>query len=107
MPSRLVLALIIPRVLASVWMVRDYLSRLCGLLVLPRVKELSVNKIDTVDYAGQTPDVDQPWAQLGLNNSEYQRLLDILQRLPTEAELAMYSSLWSEHTSYKSSNDYL
>src|SRR5699024_1910788 len=107
MPSRLVVAQIIQRVLASVWMVRDYLSRLCGLLVLPRVKELSVNKIDTVDYAGQTPDVDQPWAQLGLNDAEYQRIREILQRRPTEAELAMYSSMWSEHTSYKSSKVHL
>jgi len=66
-----------------------------------------VNKIDTVDYAGQTPDVDQPWAQLGLNDAEYQRIREILQRRPTEAELAMYSSMWSEHTSYKSSKVHL
>ncbi|HIW47297.1 MAG TPA: phosphoribosylformylglycinamidine synthase subunit PurL [Candidatus Yaniella excrementigallinarum] len=88
-------------------MVRDYLSLLCGLLVLPRVKELSVNKLDTVDHAGQTPDVEQPWAQLGLNDTEYQRIREILQRRPTEAELAMYSSMWSEHTSYKSSKVHL
>ena len=66
-----------------------------------------MNKIDTVDYAGQTPDVDQPWAQLGLNDAEYQRIREILQRRPTEAELAMYSSMWSEHTSYKSSKVHL
>ena len=99
--------LIIPMAPASVWMVRDYLSLLCGLLVLPRVKELSVNKLDTVDHAGQTPDVEQPWAQLGLNDTEYQRIREILQRRPTEAELAMYSSMWSEHTSYKSSKVHL
>jgi len=66
-----------------------------------------VNKLDTVDHAGQTPDVEQPWAQLGLNDTEYQRIREILQRRPTEAELAMYSSMWSEHTSYKSSKVHL
>lgn len=66
-----------------------------------------MNKLDTVDHAGQTPDVEQPWAQLGLNDTEYQRIREILQRRPTEAELAMYSSMWSEHTSYKSSKVHL
>src|SRR5690625_7473398 len=101
MPSRPVLVLIIPMAPASVWMVRDYLSLLCGLLVLPRVKELSVNKLDTVNHASQTPDVEQPCAQLGLNDTEYQRIPEILQRHPTEAELDMYSSMRAEHSSYK------
>lgn len=64
-------------------------------------------QLDTVDYAGQTPELDQPWADLGLNADEYQRVRDILGRRPTEAELAMYSSMWSEHTSYKSSKVHL
>lgn len=64
-------------------------------------------QLDTVDYAGQTPDADQPWTELGLNEQEYQRVREILGRRPTEAELAMYSSMWSEHTSYKSSKIHL
>jgi len=64
---------------------------------------VTTEQLDTVAYAGQTPDIEQPWADLGLNAEEYQRIVDILGRRPTEAELAMYSSMWSEHTSYKSS----
>ena len=64
-------------------------------------------QLDTVDYAAGTPDLDQPWAALGLNEQEYQRIRQIVGRRPTEAELAMYSSMWSEHTSYKSSKVHL
>lgn len=64
-------------------------------------------QLDTVDYAARTPELDQPWAALGLNEQEYQRIREIVGRRPTEAELAMYSSMWSEHTSYKSSKVHL
>jgi phosphoribosylformylglycinamidine synthase len=63
--------------------------------------------IDTVDRAASTPDEDQPWAELGLKSDEYLRIRDILGRRPTTAELAMYSVMWSEHCSYKSSKVHL
>jgi phosphoribosylformylglycinamidine synthase len=62
---------------------------------------------DTVTVAGSTPDVEQPWAELGLKPDEYQRIRDILGRRPTSCELAMYSVMWSEHCSYKSSKVHL
>ena len=62
---------------------------------------------DTVDNARNTPDVEQPWAELGLKGDEYQRIREILGRRPTGAELAMYSVMWSEHCSYKSSKVHL
>ncbi|GAA1549497.1 phosphoribosylformylglycinamidine synthase subunit PurL [Kribbella hippodromi] len=62
---------------------------------------------DTVSVAGNTPDVEQPWAELGLKPDEYQRIRDILGRRPTSCELAMYSVMWSEHCSYKSSKVHL
>ncbi|AGP30163.1 phosphoribosylformylglycinamidine synthase subunit PurL [Corynebacterium terpenotabidum] len=62
---------------------------------------------DTVANAVATPDIDQPWAELGLKDDEYQRIRDILGRRPTAAELAMYSVMWSEHCSYKSSKTHL
>ncbi|MCM0640493.1 phosphoribosylformylglycinamidine synthase subunit PurL [Cellulomonas wangsupingiae] len=62
---------------------------------------------DTVDHAAVTPDVEQPYAELGLKPDEYQRIRDILGRRPTAAELAMYSVMWSEHCSYKSSKTHL
>jgi phosphoribosylformylglycinamidine synthase subunit PurL len=63
--------------------------------------------VDTVERAGKTPDDEQPWAELGLKSDEYQRIRDILGRRPTTAELAMYSVMWSEHCSYKSSKVHL
>lgn len=62
---------------------------------------------DTVANAEQTPDLVQPWADLGLKEDEYARIKEILGRRPTEAELAVYSVMWSEHCSYKSSKVHL
>ncbi|MBO9521944.1 MAG: phosphoribosylformylglycinamidine synthase subunit PurL [Nocardioidaceae bacterium] len=63
--------------------------------------------LDTVDVAAQDPDREQPWADLGLKADEYQRIREILGRRPTSSELAMYSVMWSEHCSYKSSKVHL
>jgi phosphoribosylformylglycinamidine synthase II len=45
--------------------------------------------------------------QLGLSDEELERILGMLGREPTRAELAMYSLMWSEHCSYKSSKVHL
>ncbi|MFM9369119.1 phosphoribosylformylglycinamidine synthase subunit PurL [Streptomyces sp. Da 82-17] len=63
--------------------------------------------LDTVKHAAETPEVDQPWKELGLKQDEYARIREILGRRPTGAELAMYSVMWSEHCSYKSSKVHL
>ena len=63
--------------------------------------------IDTVAQAVSDPDRTQPFAELGLKPDEYQRIREILGRRPTSAELAMYSVMWSEHCSYKSSKVHL
>ncbi len=63
--------------------------------------------IDTVAHAQETPDVELPWAALGLKENEFDRVVEILGRRPTAAELAMYSVMWSEHCSYKSSKVHL
>jgi phosphoribosylformylglycinamidine synthase len=65
------------------------------------------NVADTVEQAAKSPDVSQPWRELGLKEDEYQRILQILGRRPTGSELAMYSVMWSEHCSYKSSKVHL
>ena len=62
---------------------------------------------DTVGNATRTPDQPQPWAELGLKDGEYARIKEILGRRPTSSELAMYSVMWSEHCSYKSSKVHL
>jgi len=63
--------------------------------------------LDTVVIAETTPDSIQPFAQLGLKPDEYARIKEILGRRPTSSELAMYSVMWSEHCSYKSSKVHL
>ena len=62
---------------------------------------------DTVEHAIATPDREQPYAALGLKPDEYATIREILGRRPTSGELAMYSVMWSEHCSYKSSKKYL
>ena len=39
----------------------------------------------------------------GLSNDEYAKILDVLNREPNYVELGIYSVMWSEHCSYKSS----
>ncbi|MGX1793762.1 phosphoribosylformylglycinamidine synthase subunit PurL [Microbacterium sp. NPDC055312] len=62
---------------------------------------------DSVENAIATPEKEQPYAALGLKPDEYEQIKTILGRRPTSGELAMYSVMWSEHCSYKSSKNYL
>ena len=62
---------------------------------------------DTVEAAKATPEQEQPYAALGLKDDEYSRIREILGRRPTDAELTVYSVMWSEHCSYKSSKVHL
>jgi phosphoribosylformylglycinamidine synthase subunit PurL len=53
-------------------------------------------------------DVNQQLAaEFGLSASEYAKVLDIMGRTPTLTELGVFSVMWSEHCSYKSSRNYL
>jgi len=63
--------------------------------------------LDTVAIATANPDTTQPFAELGLKGDEYAHIKEILGRRPTSSELAMYSVMWSEHCSYKSSKVHL
>jgi phosphoribosylformylglycinamidine synthase II len=62
---------------------------------------------DTVEAAAATPGLAQPYAELGLTSREYLAIREILGRRPTAAELALYSVMFSEHCSYKSSKAHL
>lgn len=44
---------------------------------------------------------------LGLSKSEWKKILKFLKRIPNFTELGIFSALWSEHCSYKSSKIYL
>jgi phosphoribosylformylglycinamidine synthase subunit PurL len=67
----------------------------------------TVAGLDTVALAAATPDRAQPYRELGLTEAEYARIRRLLGRRPTDPELALYSVMWSEHCSYKSSKIYL
>jgi phosphoribosylformylglycinamidine synthase subunit PurL len=45
--------------------------------------------------------------ELGLRGDEYDRVVETLGRVPTVSELGMYSVMWSEHCSYKSTKLHL
>jgi phosphoribosylformylglycinamidine synthase II len=68
---------------------------------------VSTPAVDSVSNAIATPEKEQPYAALGLKTDEYAQIKQILGRRPTSGELAMYSVMWSEHCSYKSSKVWL
>jgi phosphoribosylformylglycinamidine synthase II len=54
-----------------------------------------------------TPITPELVAEHGLKPDEYQRILDLIGREPTLAELGIFSAMWNEHCSYKSSKVHL
>ncbi|MDH6229662.1 phosphoribosylformylglycinamidine synthase II [Mesorhizobium soli] len=50
---------------------------------------------------------DELIASHGLKPDEYQRILDLVGREPTFTELGIFSAMWNEHCSYKSSKKWL
>ena len=74
---------------------------------MPETTVAQLPALDTVAGAAADPHREQPWAELGLKADEYARIREILGRRPTSSELAMYSVMWSEHCSYKSSKVHL
>ncbi|MBC6441625.1 MAG: phosphoribosylformylglycinamidine synthase subunit PurL [Rhodobacteraceae bacterium] len=50
---------------------------------------------------------EQLIADHGLKPDEYQRILDLLGRRPSFTELGIFSAMWNEHCSYKSSRKWL
>lgn len=63
--------------------------------------------VDSVSSAKNSPNKEQPFKALGLSSDEYKEIKLILGRRPTSSELAIYSVMWSEHCSYKSSRVHL
>ena len=54
-----------------------------------------------------TPITPELVAEHGLKPDEYQRILDLIGREPTLTELGIFSAMWNEHCSYKSSRVHL
>lgn len=47
------------------------------------------------------------YKEMGLTDTEYQKVIDILSREPNYTELGIFSVMWSEHCSYKHSKTFL
>ena len=43
----------------------------------------------------------------GLKKDEYEKICELLKRNPNLTELAIFSAMWNEHCSYKSSRKHL
>ena len=56
---------------------------------------------------GERPVTPEVVREHHLNDLEYQRILELLGRVPTLTELGIFSALWSEHCSYKHSRPVL
>jgi phosphoribosylformylglycinamidine synthase II len=58
-------------------------------------------------FPGERPVTPEVVREHNLNQLEYERMLDLLGRMPTLTELGVFSALWSEHCSYKHSKPIL
>ncbi|WP_414056018.1 phosphoribosylformylglycinamidine synthase subunit PurL [Macrococcus equi] len=47
------------------------------------------------------------YAEMGLSDSEYDKVVEILGRMPNYTEIGIFSVMWSEHCSYKHSKPFL
>ncbi len=59
-----------------------------------------------MEETAMMPDLSTAKA-LGLNENEYERIIEIMGRTPNFTELSIFSVMWSEHCSYKNSIKYL
>ena len=58
--------------------------------------------------SNQEPEISEELiAAHGLNSDEYGQILRLLNREPTFTELGIFSAMWNEHCSYKSSKKWL
>lgn len=62
---------------------------------------------DITHLLGKIPDLEQTLQAHKLSQEEYTHIVEILHREPNLIELGIFSAMWSEHCSYKSSKKYL
>src|SRR3954469_5789841 len=68
---------------------------------------MSASKAQTVTFPGDLPITPEVVKQHKLTPEEYARIEEHLGRVPTYTELGVFSVMWSEHCSYKSSRVHL
>src|SRR5580704_6121846 len=89
------------RLLRHTWL--GSIRALCG----PGHLEDSLRLLEPMDVNRKSTITPQIVAEHGLTPDEFQRLLGILEREPSLTELGIFSVMWSEHCSYKSSRLWL
>jgi phosphoribosylformylglycinamidine synthase subunit PurL len=62
---------------------------------------------EKLHWPGEPPVTAELIASHGITSDEYQKIVRILGREPNYTELGVFSVMWSEHCSYKSSREYL
>ena len=73
----------------------------------PATLRTALRLLEPMDVNRKSTITPQIVAEHGLTPDEYQRLLGILEREPSMTELGIFSVMWSEHCSYKSSRLWL
>ncbi len=68
---------------------------------------IPITNIPTNNAGNTMKNIEQTLQKLKLTKDEYQNILKIMGREPNMLELQIFSSMWSEHCSYKSSKKYL
>ena len=68
---------------------------------------IPITNIPTNNVGNTMKNIEQTLQKLKLTKDEYQDILKIMGREPNMLELQIFSSMWSEHCSYKSSKKYL
>lgn len=63
--------------------------------------------LSTVDISPETIETDQLYKDMGLSKQEYDLVKKILNRRPNFTETGIFSVMWSEHCSYKTSKPLL
>jgi len=64
-------------------------------------------RIPATPFPGDPTITPQLVREHNLTDIEYERIMSLLGRTPTFAELGVFSALWSEHCSYKHSRPVL
>ena len=60
-----------------------------------------------MDFNNDIPITPKMISDHGLKGDEFLKIVDLIGRMPTFTELGIFSAMWNEHCSYKSSKKYL
>ena len=71
------------------------------------IRQSHASRLNEKGFGIQVKITDEIISEHGLSAEEYERILSVLEREPNLLELGIFSVMWSEHCSYKSSRLHL